>query len=199
MDMEEDIETRGYELAYLLLPSTQEDKLEEEIGKIKGFIEKAGGKTASEKPPKKIEIAYTMSVQIKGRKQRFDEAYFGWVRFEAASDSIAGIHEDMREENGVLRFMIVLVDKESLVPSRRDESKEESSTTGQRKAEAEFGGVSAGETSESEEKVESKESVQAKEDTGSKDEASEEEIDKTIDEMVESGSEISDNKATSHT
>ncbi|MFC1775315.1 30S ribosomal protein S6 [Patescibacteria group bacterium] len=129
-----DSETKTYELGYLLVPTITEEKLGGEASKVMDVLEKDGNIVSSENPKEQV-LAYTMNKVIAGKKQTFNDAYFGSIIFGAESDAIEVIKKELDKNDNILRFMIIGRTKESLIaPQKRvatapiDRAKEASST-----------------------------------------------------------------------
>ena len=71
-----------YEIGYLLVPSIPEEKIAEEAASVRGQVEKEGGLLIMEDIPKMRPLAYSISKIIDSKRERFNQAYFGWVKFE---------------------------------------------------------------------------------------------------------------------
>lgn len=96
-----------YELGYLVLPSIAEDDLAKVSGNIKNAIKKAGGTDFDGEEPVKIDLAYTMSKTVGASRYVVNDAYIGWVKFEAEPGSVSGIKSDVEKMGEVLRFLII--------------------------------------------------------------------------------------------
>ncbi len=94
-----------YEMGYHIVPLVAEDNLAEEVSKIKARIEKAGGSFVAEEFPKHFDLAYSMFKNISGRKHSFDHAYFGWLKFYLDIAAAQGLQKEMEAENNILRFI----------------------------------------------------------------------------------------------
>lgn len=106
--MNKDTEGVVYEIGFHLIPLVlPEDEVASQVSRIKSVIEQAGGETLSEEHPKLIELAYPISKKIKGRKEDFTSAYFGWIKFTAEPSAIGDIDEHVRDMEEVLRFIVV--------------------------------------------------------------------------------------------
>ena len=102
-----------YELGYLVLPSIAEDKLSDAVDAIKGILKKVGAKELDSEDPIHTDLAYTMSKTVGARKYVVDEAYIGWVKFEAEAGLIKEIDEAVKKLEEVLRFLIIKTTKET--------------------------------------------------------------------------------------
>lgn len=179
----EDVQIRLYELSFLVLPSVDEKDIEKEFDTIKKNVTDVGGDVNSEEAPQKIDLQYEMVKKIEGKNKKFGNAYFGWVRFEAEPQNLEGLKEEIEKNKNILRYLLVLVDKDSFIPTGRDEkekfSEKKVSSVKPKKEEATTNEVVP---EEKEKKSFSKEDLQK--------------IDKTIDDIVE-GSEGMLDKARS--
>lgn len=145
-----------YEVGYHLLSNIDESEVPAKSAKIKSIIEENQGTILSEEMPKMVILAYEISKNIDSKKQRFNKAYFGWVKFEVDPSQVLNIKTVVENLPDVLRSIIVKTVKEDTmhvvkIPMfKKDNSKE----------------------------VKSEEHVAAKE------KASEAEIDKSIDNLI---------------
>ncbi|MDD2935197.1 MAG: 30S ribosomal protein S6 [Candidatus Pacebacteria bacterium] len=103
-----------YEIGFLLLPNIEETKVSGEVVKIKDIIEKKGGAFISEGTAEMRNLAYQMSKSLNGKKQKFDSAYFGWVKFEANASMINDIKKEIDGLEKVLRYMIIVTTRENV-------------------------------------------------------------------------------------
>ena len=107
--MNNDIHTEGvvYEIGFHLIPLVSEDEVASHVSQIKSILDKAGARVITEEFPTLTKLAYSISKKIKGSKESFDTAYFGWIKFEAMSGVLETIDENVRELEEVLRFIII--------------------------------------------------------------------------------------------
>ncbi len=108
-----------YEVGFLLVPETTEEKLPEAFGNLKDAILSKGAIAISEEFPKLISLAYTMEKTINNKNERFNEAYFGWIKFEAPGESIATIDAMLRLRDDVVRHLITSTVRENTIASKR--------------------------------------------------------------------------------
>ncbi|MCH7529812.1 30S ribosomal protein S6 [Patescibacteria group bacterium] len=112
-------EDKVYELSYHLLPDIKENDIESEVATIKSVIEKNGGSFITEEAPKKIELAYTITQSEASKKKRFNNAHFGWLKFETSADAIVNIKEVLDKNRSIIRFLIINTVKESTLAPQR--------------------------------------------------------------------------------
>jgi ribosomal protein S6 len=107
-------ELRIYEASYLLLPFITEEDIPKEVSRVKDAVSVSGGTVFSEEEPKLIKLAYPMSKIIANKNTQFDNAYFGWVKFESEPESMAKVKKALENNENVLRFLILKTTKESV-------------------------------------------------------------------------------------
>ncbi len=107
-----------YELGFLLLPTIPEEDINEEVSKIKDAMGESGlvisGETAEMRT-----LAYPMTKAFGGRNNTFTSAYFGSLIFQTGSGTVGDVKIALTKNDRVLRFLIIKRTKESLLPSVR--------------------------------------------------------------------------------
>jgi len=163
-EAETGLETGIYELGYHILSSLSEDELQEEVGALKGMIEKVGGVFVAEEAPVMFRLAYTIVRSVGGRREKYDTSYFGWMKFELPFGTAHTLQEELEKRESILRFLIIKTVREDTRAGKRIfQVKEEGISAPSRKTDSPV---------VSEEKKVSQEPV------------SEEDLDRTIDELV---------------
>ncbi|OHA15580.1 MAG: hypothetical protein A3G52_04260 [Candidatus Taylorbacteria bacterium RIFCSPLOWO2_12_FULL_43_20] len=104
-----------YELGYHIVSSVAESDLPQEVNAIKSFIEEKGGIIISDEFPKIKPLFYTMYKAVNGAKKHYNSAYFGWIKFEIGTDSIASIKERVMNNSNILRYLIVKTVRENTI------------------------------------------------------------------------------------
>ena len=120
--MEENVEIGAgsvYEVSFLIVPSTTEEKLPEVFGTIKDLVLAKGAVAISEEFPKLMSLAYTMEKTINNKIERFREGYFGWIKFETEGENIASLDAALRLRSDVIRHLIVSTVRENTMSQKR--------------------------------------------------------------------------------
>ncbi|MFA5838777.1 MAG: 30S ribosomal protein S6 [Candidatus Paceibacterota bacterium] len=104
---------RVYELGFLLNSNISEDKVVDKFSSIKKTLEKNECSLISEEWPKIKGLEYTMYKSFHGKKEKYDNAYFSWIKFEASPFSVDKINEEIIKDQDVIRFIIVKTVKEN--------------------------------------------------------------------------------------
>lgn len=102
-----------YELGYHVLPTVAEENVAEEVGKIHSFISENDGNIISEGMPTKHQLSYEIKKRIETKYVKFNKAYFGWVKFEITPALVGKIKEKMTSDENILRFIIINTVKEN--------------------------------------------------------------------------------------
>lgn len=108
-----------YEVSYLILPIVGEDALAPEVSKLKETLLGVDAKVIADEYPALINLQYEMTKRIDTKNARFDQAYFGWVKFEAESDSVAKIKKALDLNKNLLRYLIVTTVRENTLHAKK--------------------------------------------------------------------------------
>ncbi len=120
-----DIEPKLYELGFLLDPVIPEDSVAGEVAKICQFIEARGGSVESSGTPILRSLAYTVEISGAGKRQKYNQAHFCWVRFKLTPNALAHLEQDILKFNVLLRHLVLTVAPGSTTPAPRRYVKKE--------------------------------------------------------------------------
>jgi ribosomal protein S6 len=109
-----------YEVGFLLVPTIAEEQVAGEVEAIKAAIEKFGGSFISEEFPTLRQLAYTMAKSANGAlKQKFDNAYFGWIKFETTPAQAQAFKAEFEKISSVLRYLLITTVRENTMVSQK--------------------------------------------------------------------------------
>ena len=108
-----------YEIGYLIVPSVPEEKIAGEISAIKDVLNKHKAELIADEPATLRPLAYTMVKKIGTVNRRFDSAYFGWIKFEAAPVEVRLIEKEVKEVDSVLRLLLISTVREHTLLSNK--------------------------------------------------------------------------------
>lgn len=114
--MEEKTSKEGmqvYEVGFHIAPFVGDENVAHEVSAIKDALEKIKAETIAEDFPRLRPLAYPIDKLIKGDKKIANEAYFGWIKFEAPTEAIDGFKKEMEKRENVIRFLIIKTVRES--------------------------------------------------------------------------------------
>jgi len=155
-------DSRVYEVGYHVLPTVKEEDVESVVAGIRAFIEKAGGSFIAEGAPVSTKLAYTMFVSNEGKRTGYDRAYFGWIKCEMDGAAAYELATKLEADAQILRSIIFKTVREDTRAAARHSVLRE---------------VKRGETIKSKPEKGAEQQVAG--------EVSEEQLDKSIDELLE--------------
>lgn len=106
-------DSKVYEIGYLLVSSIPGEKVAETTATLKGILADKGANFLGEGAPELQPLAYTMIKKIGSQNHRFDEAYFGWFKFELQSGEIESVKKSFELHADVLRMLLITTIKEN--------------------------------------------------------------------------------------
>ncbi len=108
-----------YEIGYLLA-GLPEERVEAEAAGVRDVVTKNGGVIIAEETPRHEKLAYTMRKKtVSGSYDKYDEARFGWIKFEAASSKIDAIKKGAEVIPAVLRLLVTTTVRENTYLGKR--------------------------------------------------------------------------------
>ncbi len=97
-----------YEIGMLINPDLSQQEAEKVVEKVKDILTKKSASVISEGEIVKIDLAYQIITKIASKNERFDEANFTWVKFEAETSVIDEIKKEIDKiKKEVFRYLIV--------------------------------------------------------------------------------------------
>lgn len=106
-EIEKNDDTNLYELSFLIIPEIAEEHLPAELEKIVSVVERHGGAVTLRDNPKLRGLAYTIERSSGGKRQKFNQAHFGWLKFNAVSTSIPEIAKELTTNHNIIRHLLI--------------------------------------------------------------------------------------------
>jgi ribosomal protein S6 len=101
------IDPRIYEIGYHVLSTFSDEQVEAVTAELRAKIAEAKGTMIAEGAPVMTKLAYTMSTQTAGgKKNNFDRAHFGWMKFEMMPDAAHAFKAFIGVHKSLLRSML---------------------------------------------------------------------------------------------
>jgi ribosomal protein S6 len=118
-EIEGEANSRVYELGYLLVPTISEVDLPVVFGNLKELVASLGGVSIADDMPKMIGLAYKMVKVIANVNNKFNTAYFGWIKFTMDSDKVLELKKKLDLDPNFIRFLILKTVKENTIATKR--------------------------------------------------------------------------------
>lgn len=118
-EMKHDDTKKVYEIGYLLVSSVPKEKVADVTASLMSVLSKKGAAIIAEEAPELISLAYTMIKKIGTANRRFDEGYFGWVKFELSTSDIEEVKKTFDLNENVLRSILMTTVKENTYLGKR--------------------------------------------------------------------------------
>jgi ribosomal protein S6 len=100
-------EIKVYEIGYLIVPLIPGEKVAGQVSAIKDILSKHKAEVIADESATLRPLAYTMIKKIGTINRRFDSAYFGWIKFEAAPVEVRLIEKEVKEVESILRLLLI--------------------------------------------------------------------------------------------
>ena len=98
-----------YEVSFHLVPTIDDDGVLKAFDRVKGAVSEKG-KVLGEEHPVLRDLAYTIRHTVRrrdGSYDRYDEAYFGSVKFSSPRDGVRQVEQSLLGDDEVLRFLVL--------------------------------------------------------------------------------------------
>jgi ribosomal protein S6 len=113
-------ETRPiYEVGFHVTPAVDEAGAASVAEALKAEIMKGDAEIISEGAPARMRLAYTIEIAHTGKHEKFDEAFFGFVKFAIEREHIPALEAWLRGNSQILRYLLVITVREDLINAPR--------------------------------------------------------------------------------
>jgi len=96
-----------------------EEKIVETFTEIKSLIEKNKGIVIAEEAPKSVRLAYTIVKTEGGKRQKFDTTFFSWIKFEMSPEDAVSLKEALCVHDALLRCLLFKTARESTLAPKK--------------------------------------------------------------------------------
>ncbi len=113
------VDSRVYEVSFIFDNKIDENTALEKANAIKQSIATLGGSFISEEVPYMRELAYEMIRVVNNVNVRFNEGYFGWIKFEMEGSNVKELEKGLKLDEQIVRFLVVKTVRENTVFTKR--------------------------------------------------------------------------------
>ncbi len=108
-------ENRTYELGYILVPTVPESEVATAVTTLKTALAAVEGTVLSESETEFIDLAYQIEKNVKSKKMKWNQGYFGWIKFTAAPETLEALKKSLDANLELMRYMLIKTDVENNV------------------------------------------------------------------------------------
>ena len=113
------VDSRIYEISFIFDNKLDEGAALKKAETLKQSIATLGGSFISEEAPYMRELAYEMTRVQNNINVRFNEGYFGWIKFELDSASVKEFEKALKLDEELVRYLVVKTVRENTVYTKR--------------------------------------------------------------------------------
>ncbi len=106
-----------YEVGFHLVPTIAEDGVGAAVEKVRKLIGD-DAEFISEGYPQKINLAYVVERATQGKREKYGEAWFGWIKFAQMRNKIPALEAALLDSREVLRSLIIETVREDITPPK---------------------------------------------------------------------------------
>jgi ribosomal protein S6 len=106
-----------YEAGFHIVPSIAEEGIGAVVAKIRSLLGDA--EVIAEGAPQKMTLSYTIERTTQGAREKFNQSYFGWLKFATDREHIEQLQAGLRAMPEVLRFIVIETVREEAQAPRR--------------------------------------------------------------------------------
>ena len=111
-----------YEVGFHLVPEIAENELGTQVERMNAAIASAGGTIVAQEPPKRKTLTYRIERSVQGKREKYTESWFGWMKFDGDAEELrAGLpalQEKLRHMHEIMRYLVVATVYETPAPQR---------------------------------------------------------------------------------
>lgn len=113
------VDSRVYEISFIFDNKIDESAALEKVNALKQSIAALGGSFISEEAPYMRELAYEMIRVVNNVNVRFNEGYFGWIKFEMDAEKVKEFEKAIKLDEQVIRHLVVKTVRDNTVYTKR--------------------------------------------------------------------------------
>ncbi len=108
---------RIYEVGFHIVPTIPEDGVAAVVEKIRQALGSA--EIISEQFPQKVALAYTVERSNVGKREKYNDSYFGFIKFALEREAVPALEVSLRGMRDILRFLLIETVREDITQAPR--------------------------------------------------------------------------------
>lgn len=106
-----------YEIGFHIVPTVGDEGVSGVVESIRKALGKA--EIISEGFPNKIALAYQVERATQGKREKYNESYFGHIKFSMERDAVNSFTDTVRAMHAIMRFIIIETVREDIAAAPR--------------------------------------------------------------------------------
>lgn len=106
-----------YEVGFHVVPTVGDEGVMAVVEKVRALL--GGAEIISEQVPQKMTLAYIIERSNVGKREKYSEAYFGFIKFALDREAIPAFEDGLRADRDVLRFLLIETVREDITAAPR--------------------------------------------------------------------------------
>ena len=111
--VQEEPDAKLYEFSFHLVPKMSAEDAVSAFTDIKNQITAAGATIKNESTPTLLNLAYQMEITVDSVKQKYTQAHFAWIIFEATGPQIEEFNAEFKLRTDIVRHLLITTKNES--------------------------------------------------------------------------------------
>ena len=108
-----------YEVAFHVVPTVEETKVGDVVETIRTVLTKASAEIIKDQFPQKMTLAYAIERSVAGKREKYAESYFGFIKFATERSEIGALETVLKNSKEILRYLLIETSREDIVIARR--------------------------------------------------------------------------------
>lgn len=106
-----------YEVGFHIVPTVGDEGVAGVVDQIRSALGTA--EIISDSFPQKMRFAYTIERSTAGKREKYDDAYFGFIKFATDREAIPAFEQALRANRNVLRSLLIETVREEIAIAPR--------------------------------------------------------------------------------
>lgn len=112
-------EPQIYEVGFHIISTVTEEDLGARVTAIRDVIESQEGKIIADEYPKHMDLMYPMVKIASNKRATYHSSYFGWMKFEVEPKGAKAIDLELKKDDNILRFLLIKTVRESTMAPKK--------------------------------------------------------------------------------
>src|SRR5581483_6422295 len=89
-------EAKVFEVGFHIIPSVAQEEVAGVVDRIRASLTKGGAEIIKEEFPARRSLAYMIERASQGKREKYTESYFGFIKFATSAEAVEQFKEELR-------------------------------------------------------------------------------------------------------